>query len=223
MAECKNVNDTYEKRYIYNLDETFWRINSAHEKVIGLTNSDHRKVDAIVDEKAGFTAVFVISANGDFMKPVIILKGKTDRSLNKIKNINDNDIDKKYSCSGWINVTILLQIFDRINKMSEGRASALILDKFSVHTDDLVQKEAEKLNIKLVYVPTGKTSTNQPLDVCINGPIKSIGKQIANKVFIKDPFAEYTLEGSINALIEAKTKISADIIKKSFNYACNIA
>ena len=61
-----------------------------------------------------------------------------------------------------------------------------------------------------------ETSTNQPLDVCINGPIKSIGKTIANKVFLKDPFAEYTFVNSIKAMIEAKKKISKEIIIKSF-------
>lgn len=108
----------------------------------------------------------------------------------------------------------------------EGRIAhsrcALILDKYSVHTDDMIQKEAKKFNIQLIYVPTGKTSTNQPLDVSINGPIKSIGKTIANKVFLKDPFAEYTLVNSIKAMIEAKKKISEDLIIKSFNIACNI-
>lgn len=222
LIECKNISETVNKENIWNLDETFWRINTAYDKVIGFTNSDHRKVESIIDEKAGYTTIFTISAIGLFLKPTIIMKGKTDASLTKIKDISDNDVNKKYSCSGWINIDILLGILNNINIIAKGGKSALILDKYSVHTDDIIQKEAEKLNIRLIYVPTGKTSTNQPLDVSINGPIKSIGKTIANKVFLKDPFAEYTLVNSIKAMIEAKNKISKELIIKSFNIACNI-
>ena len=61
IKECSNINDTYEKHLIYNLDETFWRINSAHGQVIGLTNSDHRKVETIVDESWFYCCVCNIS------------------------------------------------------------------------------------------------------------------------------------------------------------------
>ncbi len=100
MSECKKISTQIDKKYIFNLDETFWRINTANDRVIGFTNSDHRKVDSMTNGKAGFTAIFIITAEGSFMKPVIILKGKTQRSLAKINMISDNDIDKKYSVSG---------------------------------------------------------------------------------------------------------------------------
>ena len=140
LIECKNISEEISKENIWNLDETFWRINSAHDKVIGFTNSDHRKVEFTVDDKSGFTAIFIISANGLFLKPTVIMKGNTKVSLNKIKEIDNNEIDKKYSYCGWINTDILLEIFNNINKLAKGNKSALILDKYSVHTDDMIQK-----------------------------------------------------------------------------------
>ncbi len=52
--------------------------------------------------KAGFTAIFIIAAEGCFLKPIVILKGKTERSLAKINQmISNNDrIVKKYTASG---------------------------------------------------------------------------------------------------------------------------
>jgi hypothetical protein len=220
--ECKEASNTINKEYIFNLDETFWRICTADITVIGFTNSDHRKVDSIINEKDGFTAIFVISYSGEFLTPYLILKGTTKKSLAKIKEINDDDINKKYSYSGWINVDILLEILESINKYAKNNESVLILDKYPVHMDDIIQKKASELNIKLIYVPTGKTSTNQPLDVSINGPMKSIGKNISNKIFMKDPFAKFTLVNSIKAMIEAKNKISKETIINSFKYACDI-
>lgn len=224
LKECRDVknNKEIETSHIYNLDETFWRICNTNLTAIGFTNSDHRKVNTIIDEKAGFTAIFIISYEGEFLKPYIIMKGKTSRTLTKINDVSDNDVIKKYSCSGWINVTILSDILEMINKRANGKKSVLILDKYAVHTDEIIQNKATELNIKLIYVPTGKTSTNQPLDVSINGPMKSIGKSISNKLFMKDPFAEYTLVNSINAMIEAKNKISKDTIAGSFKNACDI-
>ena len=128
--ECNEAINTIEKQYIFNMDETFWRICSSNISVIGKTNSDHRKVDSIIDGKSGFTAIFVISYSGEFMKPYIILKGTTTRSLNKIKEINDDDVIKKYSYSGWINVNILSDILDNISNYANKNKCALILDKY---------------------------------------------------------------------------------------------
>ena len=64
--------------------------------------------------------------------------------------------------------------------------------------------------------------TNQPLDVLINGPIKSIGKSIIKKLYIDDPFTMPILNDSIKSLIEAKDKIKKETIVKSFTLACDL-
>lgn len=220
--ECRQAVNTIDKKYIFNLDETFWRICGTNLTVIGITNSDYRKVESFMNKKAGFTATFIISHAGEFMTPYIILKGKTKKSLAKISDVCDNDIVKKFSYSGWMTVSILSDIIHDINSKTNGEASVLIMDKYSVHTDEIIRNKAAELNIKLIYVPTGKTATNQPLDVSINGPIKSIGRSISNKIFMKDPFDDYTLVNSIKAMIDAKNNISSETIIKSFNYACYI-
>lgn len=223
LDECKNVNEEIDKKFIFNMDETFWRICNTNSKLIGYTNSDSRKLNVNVDPRSGFTAILIVSANGNFLKPIVVLKGKTKNILNKISNISNKHVDKKYSSSGWINISIMMNILENIHKLTKGKSSSLILDKYAVHTDDLIQQKAKELNIKLIYVPAGKTSTNQPLDVNINGPLKSLGKHFIDKIIIKDPFEKYTLENAINALINSKKKISKRIIIDSFKIACNIS
>ena len=71
-------------------------------------------------------------------------------------------------------------------------------------------------------MPAGRTSTNQPLDVSINGPIKSIGKRLIKEILINDPFSKLTLSDSINALLESKNKIDKQTIIESFEKACKI-
>ena len=77
------------------------------------------------------------------------------------------------------------------------------------------------LNIILEFIPAYTTSNYQPLDVKINGPIKAIGKNIAKELFLEDPFSTPTLSSSIKCLIEAKKKITSDLVIKSFKEACN--
>jgi hypothetical protein len=219
---CKEIGTLYIKTNVFNMDETFWRIINGNPQVIGITGSENRKVITNTNTKSGFTAIFLISADGTFMKPIIIIKGKTNRCLNKTGQKSDALVFRKFTKSGWIDVTIMKFILSEINRTVNGTDSVLILDEYSVHTDLDVKNEAVKMNIKLIYVPAGKTATNQPLDVLINGAIKSIGKKITKEIFIDDPFATPTIADSIETLIEAKNKITRETIIKSFSLACNL-
>jgi hypothetical protein len=222
LKTCTIIYKSPSVAFIFNLDETFWRIDFGYDYVIGVTGSDYRKVLTENNMKKGFTAVFVISSTGLFLKPLIILKGKTKVSLNKIKDISDVDIIKATSYSGWININLMNLLIEEIYKITNGHNSVLILDQYSVHMDDVVKDKANECNIKMIYVPVGKTSIYQPLDVSINGPIKSMGKKISNTIYMNDPFAKVTLVDSIKALIQAKSQIKKETIIESFKLAFNI-
>src|ERR1700712_466496 len=70
-------------------DETFWRIMNGSLNVIGITGSENRKLVIDVNFKDGFTAVFIISADGVLHKTTIILKGKTINLYNKTQLSDD--------------------------------------------------------------------------------------------------------------------------------------
>jgi hypothetical protein len=204
------------------MDETFWRLLNGHLNVIGITGSENRNLLTNADDKEGFTACFIISAAGIFLKPLIIVKGKTKKVLDKLGQSDDAIIHRKYSSNGWISENIMFFVLDEINKITEGKKATLILDRYSVHTIESVKEYAKNMNIQLIYVPAGKTSENQPLDVNINGPIKSIGRQIIKELYLMDPFMKPKLKDAVNSLIEAQKRISADNIIKSFKKACLI-
>lgn len=211
-------------QFFFNMDETFWRTINGRLSVMAIKGCDNRKVTTNVTEKDGFTAVFIVSANGFFLKPIIIVKGKTDRCLAKItaETIDEEAITKKYTVSGWISVEIMIHILQEIYAITDGFPSVLILDRFPTHTVDIVQIIAFTLNIHLVYIPAGKTSILQPLDVGINGPIKTVGRMIAKQSLIENPCDNLTMADSVKALIEARSKISQQTIIKSFEKALNI-
>lgn len=222
LDECKNTFDNYDKKNIYNLDETFWKFVNINGSFIGISGSDNRPVHVNVDPKMGFTVIFISVADGSLLKPTVILKGKTYVSLRKINQIDDNFIHKKFSVSGWITENILSFLLDEISKNSNGENCVLILDKYSVHTLTEISDKAIQLNIKLIFVPTGMTSIHQPLDVNFNGPVKSAGKGIINKLFMKDPYRNFSLVETIEAMIDATKKISKSTIENSFITSCCI-
>ena len=216
----KDAKKRIRDEFIFNMDETFWRIINGSFKVIGLIGTENRKVCINVNPKEGFTTVLLISASGEFLTPTIILKGKTKRCLKKTGLIDDSMIVRKFNNSGWIDNDIMIFVLNKIYSKSNGNNALLILDEFSVHLNDIVKEIAKKLNIKLLYVPPGKTSTNQPLDVSINGALKSIGKRLEKEIFLSNPLGAPTIAAAIKCLIEAKKSITKEIIINAFTRAC---
>ena len=86
---------------------------------------------------------------------------------------------------------------------------------------DCVLFTAKKLKINLIFVPVGATNDYQPLDVLVNGAIKSIGKMTKEK-YIRNSKAEFSVKDSITSLIEAVKTIKVKTIIDSFYRASGI-
>ena len=218
VSLCVNLFKEYRNSNIFNMDETHWKITNKNINVIGIIGSENRPV-ICSNPKEGFTSIFIISLDGNMSKPVIILKGKTARCLKKIKG-NCDKIRKKFSNSGWVTEEIIKSIFDDINVAVNNEKSILILDKYPVHTTDNVKGYAESKNISLIYVPTGRTGQNQPLDVGVNGPLKMAVQKIEKHEYINDPFYKPNINDSIGYLLESINNFKRENIINSFNIAC---
>lgn len=241
IEKCAEIKNKINKQFIFNVDETFWRLINGSIQVIGKIGTENRKVITHIDNKSGFTSIFIISAAGSFLKPIIVMKGKTNRCLIKTCLDDDSLAYQKFSTNGWVSKDIMLFILKNIHNISKGNPSALIMDAYSIHKLDCVKNTAAKLNIQLLYVPVGThcglalfdlhfqcksnrdtTSIHQPLDVGINGPIKSISKRVNKEMLLMDPYKIQTIKDSIKVLIESKTLIKTEIVINSFNKACGI-
>ena len=122
----------------------------------------------------------------------------------------------KYSDNGWSTEKIMLSILKYINTVAQNKKCVLILDCFSAHKTQKVLNYAKKLNIYLLYVPAGMTSSKQPLDVNINGPLKSIAKKKIKKIYIDENICSPKLKVSINILLNSLGEISTTTVKNSF-------
>lgn len=62
------------------MDETCWQIEETGEYTLAQTGSDSVTINSDFDEKANFTCLATIDANGGKYNLVLIAKGKTERA-----------------------------------------------------------------------------------------------------------------------------------------------
>ena len=215
LDTCHNIFMEVPREFIFNMDETFWRLD-ANKYVIGIRGSEHRKVINNFP-KEGMTTIFIISAAGVFLPPIIIVKGFTNKCCDKFKH--NKDLQFTYNESGWIDEETMIMILMNIRAAAGTNKAVLILDSFRTHMTEYVKEHAKAFNIQLVYVPVGKTADHQPLDVGVNGPIKAISRGIIKRIILRDPFQILTLQDSITSLVQAIPKIKKEMIIKAFDDA----
>lgn len=188
------------------------------QNTIKIKGTNTGKVKLNQNEKEGFTSIITISASGKILKPIIVAKGKTKRSLKKY-DLNDKVIGT-YSNNGWTNCGIIKIAIDQIYLHTKCKNSVLVLDKFKSHTNQHIVEYAQQKNIKLIFIPEGMTSIYQPLDVLINGILKQIGKKLWREKIAKEENVKITNKDSVIHFLKALKFIKKETIIKSFNISC---
>ena len=203
---------------VFNLDQTKWRNINVSPTTIHFKGTDNAQIKINGNDKAGFTVTLIISADGKKLKPIITVKGKTNKCLEKY-NLN-NDVIGTYSNNGWVNCGVIKIALDEIFAISKGKKCTLILDSFPSHRDNFIKNYAQEKNIKLIYVPIGMTYKYQPLDVMINGILKKKAKMIWRKEIIKNPDMKITDADAVKYFLQVYNEINAYNIAKSFIKSC---
>jgi len=189
MINSEIINGNYYS--VINIDESGiyydQSINYTYEK------KGTKRVEIITTgrEKQRVTAIFGIDYyNAIKIKPTIILKGKTNRSLKGIPEYDDCNI--AFQTNAWCNG----QIFNSfLSQLPKDKKILIICDNFRGHyTDDVINFiKNEYPLINYVLLPKNTTSLLQPLDVGINKPVKNY---IKNK-YISWLIDQYEKSGSI--------------------------
>ena len=164
----KKCKEAYLKNssFLFNMDETFWRILNGAMHVIGIKGTGKRNLLTNINEKEGFTSIFLITADGLIHKTIIIIKGTTNRCLSKTGLLDDSKLTRKYSKNGWIDDNIMKFILDEIFRITKGEQGYLILDQYTVHTKDEIIEYAKNKKVDLIYVCSGWKNSNNATVRC---------------------------------------------------------
>lgn len=121
-------------------------------------------------EKRHLTVVLTCTADGRFLPPMIIFKGKTNRTINKL--IVPKDFVVATQTKAWMDDQLMLRYIDEI--WMPYVKSILCLDSFRAHISASTDEKLRTNNVHASVISGGCTSILQPLDVCLNKPFKSL-------------------------------------------------
>jgi hypothetical protein len=204
-----------KKKNIFNFDEIGINIANPPKTAIRFIGSECTKLDCKENLKEKPTIGLTISLGGAKLKPLLITKGQTEKCLKKY-DLTDEIIGTR-SDKGWINCDCLKLILDQIAKKTKNEKSLLLLDQYKVHKIDEIKLNAKKRNIELLYVPTGMTYKYQPLDVKINGILKSKMSNRYVKYVTEDNKPKYTHSLYVRDLLGSLKEIKKGTIIRSFD------
>jgi len=93
----------------------------------------------------------------------------------------------------------------------------VLMDAHGSHWHQSVVTRAAAYGITLLRVPTGLTSVLQPLDIRVNGCIKSSMRKSWHDHVLEDSLHNRSHKVAIRDFIDAYSKITKDVIVESFH------
>lgn len=170
----------YPLSLVGNMDETPAFFDMVPAKSITKTGTKECVVRTSGGEKKHVTVVLSAAADGTMLPPMVIFKGKTERTIEKLR-IPEGFVVKcqekawmdEHLMKVWLD-DIWLEYIKKVSKDIGFENSLLTYDAFAAHKTDDIQSKLVENKCDALMIPAGCTSKCQPMDVCINKPFKAI-------------------------------------------------
>ncbi|KAM7313092.1 pogo transposable element with KRAB domain [Ixodes scapularis] len=130
------------------------------------------------------TAILCCMADGHKLDPFLIFKRKT-----LLSNVTfPKNVFVRVRPKGWMDTDLMIDWIDSVWRKRPGAnlgvRAMLVLDSFRCHISDRVKDKLAACHSDLVIIPGGMTSQLQPLDVCLNKPMKDYVRTAYNEWLI---------------------------------------
>ena len=158
-------------------------------------------------------------------KPMLIFKGKTNRTLTTVSEENKNDptIVLRFQEKAWITSSLYSEYLEKcIPDEWKGKKLLLVHDNCEPHMTEQVKNKSSQLNITLFNLPPNLTFAAQPLDVCVNKSLKNGLRAKFNQFLVEKNWnGESSDLVSKNMMIEwvkqVWNEVPRELIAKSFS------
>jgi hypothetical protein len=180
------------------MDETPFNYDHLQKRTIDFVGNNSVTTLHTGADKARFTVVVTIAANGESLKYYVILRGlkNVPHVFHQYPNPYPNVV-VAVSQSGTMDETFMLDYQVRVlQPYLNGRKAVLIMDAFKAHFTDAVNLSLENVQIKSLKLPAGYTSYSQMLDVSYNKPMKSLYKNLWKSWFTNRANLQLTRGGN---------------------------
>ena len=220
IKEFEEIFTDYPWYLILNADETPWNYVFLRGDVLAETGKEEVQAQLPDDYRKTFTALCTISASGKKYPPLFLASGKTPQCMQQFAGMESDasDYELYYSSGGYSDEKSMIHYLDLVHCWVNHEKCALIIDKYSSHITEAVEKHAEELGIRLVYIPTSATDKFQPLDKRVFGVMKSMGQKMFDD-FVFYHQRGFTKSEAADAFVKCWKNVSVDVINKAWNLA----
>lgn len=158
---------------VINMDEVPLTFDIPVNRTVERTGTSTVSVRTTGNEKASFTVVLSVQANGQKLPPMVIFKRKT---LPKEKF--PPGVIIKANPKGWMDEEKMSEWLREVYVKRPGGffhqiPSMLIFDSMRAHLTDAVKTQVKQTNSVLAVIPGGLTKELQPLDIGVNRSFKA--------------------------------------------------
>jgi DNA-directed RNA polymerase subunit RPC12/RpoP len=175
--------------HIFNMDETGIQLEHAPTSV--LARKGMKAVPGRVsNSRENITVVACVSADGKTLPPLVIAKGKTNRSLAQFQRQDAPEGSIfTYSEKAWMNDSIGSEWFSKVflKQCGDTRPVLLILDGHHSHEALNVLEAAIKHDVEILCLPPHTTHYLQPLDRTVFGPLMKAYNRACTEYMASDP------------------------------------
>lgn len=197
---------------VCNLDET--NLTPERRKSRVLAAKGARRTHTLCnDARFSMTCLPIVFADGSFMPPQFIVKGKkrpnwwgSKQFYYQIARTEFAEACLSVQPNGWMDSEIFLTWFEeKFLPFTAARRSpttpvVLILDNFSGHVHPATLKLARDNDVIMVGLPPHSTHITQPLDVTLMKPLKDYWTKMIAAMQVSRPWEKYTEEDVIKLL-----------------------
>ncbi|KAK9703979.1 DDE superfamily endonuclease [Popillia japonica] len=176
-----NVMEDSKAAFIFNCDESGLSSDPSRLRGIGETGKPLCRISGGSGRETT-SVLLCISANGSFLPPLIVFKGKTGVQARWTSENCYPGTQYATSTNGWMEEPQFYNWFKDVfilyvKNLREAnnlptQTGILIFDGHSSHSSIRIIEEALTNRIQLVRLPSHLTDRIQPLDKCVFGPLK---------------------------------------------------
>jgi len=211
---------------IWNYDEKSQRFVHRPEKIVARKG---QSIDTVVSgNRESFTVVLMCNAAGILLRPLIIVKGLTKRSLTKWKTKDFPEAYWSYQVNGYNSADVMQGYMEEVvipaiqanrekdNTCEADQKDLLISDGFGSHEDLDVLERAIKNNLVMFNLPSHVTSKVQPLDKYVMSHWNKMWDKYSMRHTAENPDQPIDYKSAPGILRQVYESISVGLIRKSW-------
>ena len=176
-------------------------------------------------KKTSYSCFFSATGNGKILPPMIIFKGKTDRTISDLNisaGFTVKSQEKAWMDDGlmkvWVEDISIKHIWAECEKLWFENA-LLTFDAFAAHLADDAESQLLEAKTDTLAIPAGCSYKYQHMDVCLNKPFKAISQKcwVNDISSVVETFPDPSQDPSFKISSPTQQKM-VDWVKEAFDY-----